>query len=928
MPVQTLTYSLDAGAPTAATIDPSTGEFTWTTAEADGPGVYTITVRVTDDGPDALDDTQSFTITVDEDNQAPVLAAITDQTVTEGTTVQFTASATDADLPVQTLTYSLDAGAPTAATIDPSTGEFTWTTAEADGPGVYTITVRVTDDGPGALDDTQSFTITVDEDNQAPVLAAITDQTVTEGATVQFTATVTDADLPAQTLTYSLDAGAPTAATIDPSTGEFTWTTTEVDGPGTYPITVRVTDDGPGTLDDTQSFTITVDEDNQAPVLAAIADQTVTEGATVQFTASATDADLPLQTLIYSLDAGAPTAATIDPSTGAFTWTTAEADGPDVYTITVRVTDDGPGALDDTQSFTITVDEDNQAPVLASIADQTIIEGATVQFTATATDADLPTQTLTYSLDAGAPTGATIDPSTGEFTWTTAEADGPGVYTITVRVTDDGPGALDDTQSFTITVDEDNQAPVLAAITDQTITEGTTVQFTASATDADLPVQTLTYSLDAGAPTAATIDPSTGEFTWTTAEADGPGVYTITVRVTDDGPDALDDTQSFTITVDEDNQAPVLAAITDQTVTEGATVQFTATVTDADLPAQTLTYSLDAGAPTAATIDPSTGEFTWTTTEVDGPGTYPITVRVTDDGPGALDDTQSFTITVDEDNQAPVLDVISGPTVTEGATVQFTATATDADLPAQTLTYSLDPGAPTGATIDPSTGAFTWTTAEADGPDVYTITVRVTDDGPGALDDTQSFTITVDEDNQAPVLDVISGPKVTEGATVQFTATATDADLPAQTLTYSLDPGAPTGATIDPSTGEFTWTTTEVDGPGTYPITVRVTDDGPGALDDTQSFTVTVDEANQAPVLDVINGPTVTEGATVQFTATATDADLPLQTLTYSLDAGAPTGATIDPSTGAFSWTTGETHGPRHLLRDYPCYRQRPWHTQ
>ena len=38
-----------------------------------------------------------------------------------------------------------------------------------------------------------------------------------------------------------------------------------------------------------------------------------------------------------------------------------------------------------------------------------------------------------------------------------------------------------------------------------------------------------------------------------------------------------------------------------------------------------------------------------------------------------------------------------------------------------------------------------------------------------------------------------------------FTATATDADLPANTLTFSLS-GEPVGASIDPNTGVFTWT--------------------------------------------------------------------------------------------------------------------------
>ncbi|NJR53099.1 MAG: hypothetical protein HC780_29630, partial [Leptolyngbyaceae cyanobacterium CSU_1_3] len=36
----------------------------------------------------------------------------------------------------------------------------------------------------------------------------------------------------------------------------------------------------------------------------------------------------------------------------------------------------------------------------------------------------------------------------------------------------------------------------------------------------------------------------------------------------------------------------------------------------------------------------------------------------------------------------------------------------------------------------------------------------------------------------------------------------TDADQPAQTLTYSLDVDAPAGATINATTGVFTWTPT------------------------------------------------------------------------------------------------------------------------
>ena len=42
----------------------------------------------------------------------------------------------------------------------------------------YSITVRVTDDGAPSLDDSETLTITVNEVNVAPVLAAIGDQSV------------------------------------------------------------------------------------------------------------------------------------------------------------------------------------------------------------------------------------------------------------------------------------------------------------------------------------------------------------------------------------------------------------------------------------------------------------------------------------------------------------------------------------------------------------------------------------------------------------------------------------------------------------------------------------------------------------------------------------------------------------------------------
>ncbi|HEY4415833.1 MAG TPA: putative Ig domain-containing protein, partial [Verrucomicrobiae bacterium] len=79
-------------------------------------------------------------------------------------------------------------------------------------------------------------------------------------------------------------------------------------------------------------------------------------------------------------------------------------------------------------------------------------------------------------------------------------------------------------------------------------------------------------------------------------------------------------------------------------LTLGQTLAFTANATDNDLPLQTLTYSLGAGAPAGATIDAMSGFFSWTPTAIQTPGTNNITVIVTDNGLPPLSSTQVFTV--------------------------------------------------------------------------------------------------------------------------------------------------------------------------------------------------------------------------------------------------------------------------------------------
>jgi hypothetical protein len=92
--------------------------------------------------------------------------------------------------------------------------------------------------------------------------------------------------------------------------------------------------------------------------------------------------------------------------------------------------------------------------------------------------------------------------------------------------------------------------------------------------------------------------------------------------------------------------------------------------------------------------------------------------------------------------------------------------------------------------------------------------------------------------NTAPVLNVISNQVVVLGQTLSFTASANDADLPAQTLTFSLGTNAPAGTFVNSFNGHFTWTPTNAS--TTNAMSLVVTDDGAPSLSATQTFTVIV----------------------------------------------------------------------------------------
>ena len=266
----------------------------------------------------------------------------------------------------------------------------------------------------------------------------------------------------------------------------------------------------------------------------------------------------------------------------------------------------------------------------------------------------------------------------------------------------------------------------------------------------------------------------------------------------------------------------------------------------------------------------------------------------------------TWSFTTGTGNSAPTDISLSNSSVAENQSANTPVGAlstTDPDT-GNTFTYSLVSGA--GDTDNASfniSGDSLRTSAVFDyeTKSSYAIRVRTTDQG--GLYTEKTFTVAVSDVNDAPVLGAIGNRSVNELVLLTFTATAIDANLPPQTLTFSLANGTsgavPTGAAIDGSSGVFTWTPTEAQGPGVYTFDVCVSD---GTASDCEMISVTVSEVNVAPVItegDSVNVTMTKNGVPTPFSLIlhATDADGG-DTLTWSISTAAGQGTASASGTG------------------------------
>ena len=409
--------------------------------------------------------------TVNACNTPPVITsngggATATTTIAENTTLVTTVTATDIDLPAQTLTFSITGGADQALfAINGTTGVLNFVTApnfespaDAGANNVYDVQVTVTDNGTGNLTDVQDLAITVTNVNEPPVAVADS-YSVLKGGTLTVAAPGVlgnDSDPDGNTVT-AIKVTDPVNGTLTlNANGSFTFihngSATTSDS-----FTYKVND---GTLDgNTVTVSITINPVSPPPPppppppvnyppVATAAPVNTAEDTPVSGAVTATDVNGDALTFSKVSDPAHGT-VTVN-ANGTYTYTPANNyNGTDSFMVMVS---DGHGGQN-TATVNVTVTPVNDPPVATALP-VTTLEDKPVNGTVTATDVD--GDALTFSKASNPVHGTVTVNANGTYTYSPA-ADYFGADSFTVTVSDGNGGNV--TATVNVTVTPVNDAP-------------------------------------------------------------------------------------------------------------------------------------------------------------------------------------------------------------------------------------------------------------------------------------------------------------------------------------------------------------------------------------------------------------------------------------------------------------------------------------
>ena len=898
------------------------------------------------------------------DDDTPTIA-VSSPTVTEGGFAVFTVSLTNASTTAVVFTPVLASGTATVGTDTATALEYfdgsAWqpvTGSVTIAAGSTSVQVRVATTDDVAADSGETFslsanvisantgnasasgTATINDDSDATTVSLSATSPVAEGGNIGYTATLSSAAVTAMTVTLSngavitIAAGNTTGTVSVPAPSDDLY----VDA-GNVSATIASTSGGgfEAVAINTTAATTAITDTIDTTTATLTATPSVAEGATITYTvtlaAPVTGSNVTV-TLANGQTVTIPVGASSGTATGVAPDNVTAGGGSVVNSIVSASGGNFEQLTPNTAPVTTTVTDDGDVTTVSLSATPSVVEGGTITYTATLTNAASSPVTITLSnsavitIAAGATVG-TVD----------VAAPGDDVYidasTVSTTISTATGGGFETLQA--------DPAAAVTSVTDDT--DATTVALTASASVAEGSDITYTATLTNAAQSAVTVTLSGGQ-TITIAAGDLTGSTTIAAPTDDVYVDAGSVSRTITaasggnfeaLTVDataavtsvtDTIDATTLSISGDATVAEGAVAAYTVSLTSVAQTAVTVTlaYSgtaangsdfsgvttvtIPAGASSAAfnitTLQDLLAEgaesFTVTATGATGGGFENLLVSATN---GA----QTTGIT---DDDTPTLSV-SNTSVTEGGFAVFTVSLSNASTTAVVFTPSLASGTATvgtdtataleyfdGSAWVPVTGNVTIAAGStsvqvrvattddvaADSGETFTLNASVSSGNTGNA--TASGTATINDDADATTVSLSATPTIAEGGQVLYTATLANAAVTAMTVTLS------NGAVIAIAAGNTSGTATVlaptddvyVDA-GSVSATIASTSSGgfeAVTISPTAAITTVTDTIDTTTLS--ISGPTsISEGANGTYTVSLTS---PAQTtavavnLTYS----------------------------------------------
>ena len=713
--------------------------------------------------------------------------------------------------------------------------------------------------------DGQASTFTLDLDLSSPntvptVSNPVSDFSVDEDAvndTFDLTSIFSDSEDADSDLTFSVVSNSNSSlvsASVDNAADQLTLDY-QADQNGSADITIRALDSGGLTVDDV--FTVTVN--NLAPVFSSSSSASFAENGTG--TALDVNADnggdgSNDSGVSYAITGGTDSGAFgIDASTGELTFNSApdfenptDSDGQNDYVVDVTADDGASSNNTTTQTITVTVTDANDAPTVTNaVSDFSVDEDAansTFDLTGIFSDSEDNDGDLTFSVVSNSNSAlvtASVDNAADQLTLDYQD-DQSGTATLIARATDGGGLFAED--QFAVTVNAVNDRPTITG-----------------------PSGTLQFDEDV------------------TSEVLGPGNQALQVGDIDAGGSDVE------VSLSANHGALELGATAGLTFDSGSngTGGFTVsgTVTDLNNALVTLSYQSDPDYNGPETIEAVVNDRGNTGAD---PGTS---------GDGSSEEaTTSVAVNVEAVPDDPTITSIADQSTDEDTPLSGIAfNVGDAETPdaSLALAFSVDSPSLIGShafggsgsdrtlTITPSddqSGVVNAEVTVTDGSgrtalESFQLTINAVNDLPTAAPAISTFDATVEEDDTiAPISftvdDVESG-----GAGVTVTASSDNQTLvPSANLAVTDNGGG--NRTLD--------VTLAPDENGTADVTVTL-DDGTDTLSD--SFTLTVNSANDAPTLVTNQTLTLNEGTASDLTQgllEATDLEQGASDLTYTID--------------------------------------------